>query len=170
MSAALPAVFIGLGSNLGDRERALSLARARLRQAGFAETAASSLYLTEPVGGPPQDWFLNQVIGGTTTLGPEELMSACLDAERALGRERGARNGPRTLDVDLLLYGDVVREGEGLVLPHPRLHERRFVLVPLVEIAPGALHPGQGASARALLARCADRAEVRRFQPAHAAR
>jgi 2-amino-4-hydroxy-6-hydroxymethyldihydropteridine diphosphokinase len=170
MSPALPAVFIGLGSNLGDRERALSLARARLRAAGFAETAQSSLYLTEPVGGPPQDWFLNQVIGGTTTLAPEELMRACLEAERAMGRERTVRNGPRTLDVDLLLYGEVVREGEPLVLPHPRLHERRFVLVPLVEIAPQALHPLQGATARELLLRCGDGAAVRLFQPAPAAR
>jgi 2-amino-4-hydroxy-6-hydroxymethyldihydropteridine diphosphokinase len=170
MSAAGPAVFIGLGSNVGDRERALSQARARLREAGFAETTKSALYLTEPVGGPPQDWFLNQVIGGATALAPEDLMRACLDAERALGRERTVRNGPRTLDVDLLLYGDVVREGAALVLPHPRLHERRFVLVPLVEIAPHARHPVLGATARELLDRCADRAEVGLFQRAPAER
>ena len=163
-------VFIGLGANLGDRELALARGRAALREAGFVETARSALYLTEPVGGPPQGWFLNQVIGGRTALSPEELMAACLGAERALGRERTVRNGPRTLDVDLLLYGAEVRDGERLVLPHPRLHERRFVLVPLVEIAPEARHPPLGATARELLARCADASEVRLFQGAPAGR
>jgi 2-amino-4-hydroxy-6-hydroxymethyldihydropteridine diphosphokinase len=168
--AAIPAVFIGLGSNVGDREGALARARALLREAGFVERGASSLYLTEPVGGPPQDWFLNQVIGGTSALDPEEMMRACLRAERALGRARTVRYGPRTLDVDLLLHGDAVRDGDLLSLPHPRLHERRFVLVPLVEIAPEARHPVFDATARELLLRCADRAEVRLFQPAHSAR
>lgn len=165
-----PAVFIGLGSNVGDRERALARARALLRQRGFEEDAASSLYLTEPVGGPPQDWFLNQVLGGRTALPPEELLQACLQVERELGRRRSVRNAPRTLDVDLLLHGDEVRDGPDLAVPHPRLHERRFVLVPLVQIAPRARHPVLGATAQELLRRCEDRSEVRLVQPAPAAR
>jgi 2-amino-4-hydroxy-6-hydroxymethyldihydropteridine diphosphokinase len=165
-----PAVFIGLGSNVGDREGTLARARVLLRTRGFAEERASSLYLTEPVGGPPQDWFLNQVLGGHTALSPEILLDACLQVELALGRHRSVRNAPRTLDVDLLLYGDVAREGPGLSVPHPRLHERRFVLVPLVEIAPQAWHPGLGATAQELLQRCDDRSEVRLVQQAPAAR
>jgi 2-amino-4-hydroxy-6-hydroxymethyldihydropteridine diphosphokinase len=163
-------VFIALGSNVGDREKALSRARVLLHEAGFRETTASTVYLTEPVGGPPQAWFLNQVIGGHTALSAEETLRACLGAEGALGRERTVRDGPRTLDVDLLLFGDAVMSTGSLVLPHPRLHERRFVLVPLAEIAPEVRHPVLGATVAELLARCADRAEVRPFQPAAAAR
>lgn len=165
-----PAVFIGLGSNVGDREKTLARARDRLLAHGFALEAASSLYLTEPVGGPPQGWFLNQVLGGRTDLAPEEMMQACLDVERELGRRRTVRNGPRTIDADLLLYGDEVRDTPLLALPHPRLHERLFVLVPLEEIAPLARHPRLGATVRELRGRCLDRSEVRRFQPAPAAR
>jgi 2-amino-4-hydroxy-6-hydroxymethyldihydropteridine diphosphokinase len=130
-----PAVFIGLGSNVGDREKALARARELLRGRGFEVEAASSLYLTEPVGGPPQDWFLNQVLGGRTVLAPEEMLQACLEVEHALGRRRLVRHGPRTLDLDLLLYGGEVRDTPELALPHPRMHERLFVLVPLAEIA-----------------------------------
>ena len=165
-----PAVFIGLGSNVGDRERWLADARGLLLARGFALQAQSALYLTEPVGGPPQKWFLNQVVGGRTDLSPEQMMEACLDVERALGRQRTVRNGPRTIDVDLLLFGDEVRTTEGLTLPHPRLHERRFVLEPLFEIAPDARHPGLRATVRELRARCADASQVRRFQPVPAAR
>jgi 2-amino-4-hydroxy-6-hydroxymethyldihydropteridine diphosphokinase len=162
------AVFLGLGSNLGDREAALLRARALLGARGFQETAASSLYLTEPVGGPPQGWYLNQALGGRTVLAPEELLQACLEVERALGRERSLRNAPRTLDVDVLLYGEEARTTAGLTLPHPRLHERLFVLVPLAEIAPRARHPVLGATIEDLRESCADRSAVRLFQPAAA--
>lgn len=165
-----PAVFIGLGSNVGDREQALARARALLGRLGFEEESASSLYLTEPVGGPPQGWFLNQALGGRTLLPPEDLMRACLRAEREIGRRRTVRNGPRTIDVDLLLYGDRVVRTEELVLPHPRLHERMFVLAPLAEIAPLARHPLLGATVEELRRRCPDRSEVRLFQPSPAAR
>jgi len=153
---------IGLGSNLGDREAALQQALEALGRRGFHVARRSSLYWTEPVGGPPQEWYLNAVAVGHTTLAPEDLLQACLDVERELGRVRGVRNGPRTLDADLLLYGNEVRRGEALAMPHPRLHERRFVLVPLCEIDPGARHPLLDLTAAELLARCPDRSRVLR--------
>ncbi len=103
------------------------------------------------------------MLEGATTLAPEQLLELALRVEREQGRERRERNGPRTLDVDLLLYGEEVRAGDPLTLPHPRLHERRFVLVPLCEIAPEVVHPGLGLSARQLLERCPDRSAVERF-------
>jgi 2-amino-4-hydroxy-6-hydroxymethyldihydropteridine diphosphokinase len=159
-------VFLALGSNLGDRERSLDDARRLLAERGFRETARSSIWLTEPVGGPPQDWYLNRVVGGETALSPEELLDAALATESGLGRVRGERNAPRTVDVDLLFHGDERRDGPRLVLPHPRLHERRFVLVPLAEIAPRFRHPLLGTTVAELLARCPDTSEVRPYSAA----
>ncbi|MGE5125760.1 MAG: 2-amino-4-hydroxy-6-hydroxymethyldihydropteridine diphosphokinase [Betaproteobacteria bacterium] len=161
-----PPVFLGLGSNLGDREAAIDEALRQLAERGFETLLRSSLWLTEPVGGPPQGWFLNAAAGGRTALSPEALLAACLDTERALGRVRTVRNGPRTIDVDLLLYGEQRIERPGLVVPHPRLHERRFVLAPLAEIAPHLAHPTLGATIEELLARCPDAARVERRTPA----
>ena len=158
--AGRPSVFLSLGANVGDREANLRAALHGLEGRGFHVTALSSLYLTEPVDAPPQEWFLNAVAGGETALSPEALLQACLDTERALGRVRDAPRGPRTIDVDLLLHGSEVRPGPGLVLPHPRMAERRFVLVPLAEIAPGARHPVLGLTAAEMLRRCPDRAQV----------
>jgi 2-amino-4-hydroxy-6-hydroxymethyldihydropteridine diphosphokinase len=154
-------VYLGLGSNLGDRATALVRARGLLQVKGFSTLARSSTWLTEPVGGPPQGWFLNEVLGGETALSPEELLAACLATERELGRVRGERFGPRTIDVDVLFYEDLRRDSPGLVLPHPRLHERLFVLAPLSEIAPHLRHPVLGLTVTEMRARCPDRSQVR---------
>jgi 2-amino-4-hydroxy-6-hydroxymethyldihydropteridine diphosphokinase len=104
-------------------------------------------------------------VGGETDLSPRDLLQACLAIESAAGRVRELRNGPRTLDLDVLLFGDTVLREPGLELPHPRLHERRFVLVPLAEIAPDARHPVLGLSVALLLERCADRSQVELLAP-----
>jgi len=154
-------VYLGLGSNLGDRAAALVRARGLLQVKGFSTHARSSTWLTEPVGGPPQGWFLNEVLGGETALSPEELLAACLATEKELGRVRGERFGPRTIDVDVLFYEDLRRDSPGLALPHPRLHERLFVLAPLAEIAPHLRHPVLGLTVTEMRARCPDRSQVR---------
>ena len=160
-----PRVFLGLGSNLGERERALERALVLLEQRGFEIKRRSSLYLTEPVGGPPQDWYLNMVAEGACALPPEELLAACLDIERGLGRTREVRWGPRTIDIDLLLYGNERRATAALALPHPRLQERQFVLVPLAEIAPRLRHPVLHLTTRELRRRCVDTSRVVPYSP-----
>jgi 2-amino-4-hydroxy-6-hydroxymethyldihydropteridine diphosphokinase len=156
-----PAVFLGLGSNLGDREAAIDAALARLAARGVSVRARSSTWLTEPVGGPPQGWFLNAAASVGTALEPRELLAAALEVEREMGRVRSERNGPRTIDVDILLFGDRRIDEPGLTVPHPRLHERRFVLAPLAEIAPSLVHPALGLTIAALLERCPDPSLVR---------
>jgi 2-amino-4-hydroxy-6-hydroxymethyldihydropteridine diphosphokinase len=139
------AVFLCLGSNVGDRHGQIAGGLAELERGSLSVTARSSVYETEPVGGEDQPWFLNQVIRGTTRLEPISLLEACKQIESLFGREpTEVRFGPRTLDVDILLYGDRVITGERLTIPHPRMHERRFVLVPLVEIAPRLVDPRNG--------------------------
>jgi 2-amino-4-hydroxy-6-hydroxymethyldihydropteridine diphosphokinase len=165
-----PRVFLGLGSNLGDRAAAIDAALLELGQRGFETLRRSATWLTEPVGGPPQGWFLNAAVAGETQLSPEALLAACLETERALGRVRTVRDGPRTIDVDLLLYGERRLEQPGLVVPHPRLHERRFVLAPLAEIAPELVHPALQATIGELLARCPDTSHVERWSPGVEAR
>jgi 2-amino-4-hydroxy-6-hydroxymethyldihydropteridine diphosphokinase len=155
-----PPVFLGLGSNVGDRDENLGRGLELLEGRGFRVTASSAVYETEPVGGPPQGPFLNMVARGETLLTPEELLAACLRTERDLGRVRDVPLGPRTLDIDVLLYGDLVRDSPDPVLPHPRLHERLFVLVPLAEVGPRALHPRLGLTAAELRDRCRDTSRV----------
>jgi 2-amino-4-hydroxy-6-hydroxymethyldihydropteridine diphosphokinase len=157
---ARPGVFLGLGSNLGDRQRLIERAIARLEQRGFRVSERSSLYQTEPVGGPPQGPYLNMVVAGECALGPEELLGVCLETERELERTRDVRHGPRTIDIDLLLYGDEQRDSAQLTLPHPRLHQRLFVLVPLAEIAPTARHPRLQLTAAELRQLCPDTSQV----------
>ena len=145
--------YIALGSNLGDRENHLRSAIAALRQFGRIE-AVSSFYETDPVGDISQSNFLNAAVALTTALQPEELLKALLRIEQQQGRDRNTSppKGPRTLDMDLLSYGDEMMETTSLTLPHPELAQRLFVLVPLAEIAPHWTHPGSGKTAARLLA------------------
>jgi len=138
--------YVGLGANLGDREGALRRALEALdAQEGIDVAAVSTLSETDPVGYLDQPLFLNAAARLETELAPRELLETLLRVERELGRDRsGPRFGPRTIDLDLLLYGELELDEEGLTVPHPRLHERRFVLEPLAELAPGLLIPGRG--------------------------
>jgi 2-amino-4-hydroxy-6-hydroxymethyldihydropteridine diphosphokinase len=139
--------FIGLGGNLGDREGTLRAAVRRLGGLpGTAVTRLSTFRDTEPVGYLDQPRFLNGVAEVETRLSPRELLDELLELERAFGRDRSASppQGPRTLDLDLLLYGDETIAEPGLVVPHPRLHERAFVLEPLAELDPCLVVPGRG--------------------------
>ena len=120
----------------------------------------SGLYRTEPVGGPPQSWYVNQVAEVAFEAEPLELLRICQSIESLHGRKRAGRNAPRTLDLDILLFGDRVLVTPELTIPHPRFRERRFVLVPLVEIAPDVHDPISGLTLRELLARCPDRSAV----------
>jgi 2-amino-4-hydroxy-6-hydroxymethyldihydropteridine diphosphokinase len=138
----MPLAFLALGSNLGDRRAHLSAALEALRQAGVSVERVSSLYETRPVGGPAgQGDYLNACVQVRTQLEPLELLRLLLRIEESLGRVRRERFDPRSIDLDLLLYEDRVLADPELTLPHPRLHERLFVLIPLAEIAPGAIHP-----------------------------
>jgi 2-amino-4-hydroxy-6-hydroxymethyldihydropteridine diphosphokinase len=140
--------YIGLGSNLGDRQAYLDQAIQALQERADVEvTHVSSYYEYEPEGGPPgQGLYLNAVIEVQTDLPAAELLRTLLDIERGLGRVRNERRGPRTIDLDLLLYGDAVLDESGLVVPHPAMHERAFVLEPFAEIAPQVVHPVLGKS------------------------
>jgi 2-amino-4-hydroxy-6-hydroxymethyldihydropteridine diphosphokinase len=145
--------YLGLGSNLGDRAAALAGALAALRaRPGIEVTRVSSLYATDPVGPVPQGEFLNAAAEVRTRLGPRELLAACLEIEAGLGRLRTERWGPRAIDLDLLLFGELRMEEPDLVLPHPRMRERAFVLAPLAEIAPARLLEGRTLAAWAAAA------------------
>lgn len=152
---------IGLGANLDDPAAQVEYALAELdRLPDTRLVARSSLYASAPVGYVDQPDFINAVAQIETALAPRALLTALLDIEHRHGRERSFRNAPRTLDLDLLLHGDSVLETPQLVLPHPRMHERAFVLAPLAEIAPRAVIPGRGRT-DALLAAVAGQAVER---------
>jgi 2-amino-4-hydroxy-6-hydroxymethyldihydropteridine diphosphokinase len=142
----VPTAYIGLGSNLGDREATLRRALARLNAApGIRVLAVSGFRETDPVGFKEQPKFVNAVAAVETELEPRRLLETLLAIEQAMGRTRqGQRFGPRTIDLDLLLYDGVTVDEPGLRVPHPRLHERTFVLEPLAELDPGLIVPGRG--------------------------
>lgn len=155
--------FIGLGSNLGDRAGNLLLGIRGMLSAGLPVTRLSQIYETEPVDTFPQPQFLNLVaeLVGPNLPPPQELMSQLLRIELSLGRMREKTKGPRTIDLDLLLYGDEKLETEALTLPHPRMHMRRFILVPLAELCPNLRHPTLKRTIEELLSETSDRSEVK---------
>lgn len=158
--------FVALGSNLEDPGQ--QIGRGLLEIAGLPATRlarASSLYRSDPVGYRNQPEFVNAVAAVETSLAPRALLEQLLEIERAHGRVRQFANAPRTLDLDIILYGDLALQEPGLAIPHPRMHERAFVLVPLVEIAPDVVVPGRG-RARDLL-RGVDAGSVTRLPPAN---
>jgi len=154
-------VYIALGSNLGNRAAMLARAVEAMNASGIRVTRQSSLYITEPVEAPGQPWFLNAVAEAETSLLPKQLLHALLKIERDLGRRRITPHGPRTIDLDILFYGSSVVRSRELQVPHPRLAQRRFVLVPLAQIAAEFRHPSLHKSVAQLLAETPDRSDVR---------
>ena len=155
-------VYISLGSNVGDRPANLRAAMERLNVVGSIK-AKSGFYETEPVELRDQPWFLNSVIGLETSLSPVALLKKVLAIEQEMGRIRMRDKGPRSIDIDIVLFGDDVVEERGLKIPHPAMQQRRFVLEPLAEIAPEALHPQLRKTARELLAGLPAGQRVRRL-------
>ena len=153
-------VYISLGSNLGDRASMIERAIAALNSADIRVTRQSSLYISEPVQSPGQPRFLNAAVEAGTSLLPLQLLHALLKIERALGRRRITPHGPRNIDLDLLFYGSSVIRSKELEVPHPRLTERRFVLIPLTQIAPEFRHPVLHKSMSQILAETPDRSGV----------
>jgi 2-amino-4-hydroxy-6-hydroxymethyldihydropteridine diphosphokinase len=133
-------IYLSLGSNIGDRAANLNVAIARLSLVGEV-VAVSAFYETEPVEVTSQPWFLNCVVALDTDKMPQQVLNALLKVEQDMGRRRIQNKGPRNIDIDILLFGDAVVEAKGLTIPHPALAQRRFVLEPLVEIAPEVCHP-----------------------------
>lgn len=149
-------VYLGLGSNLGDRGKNLQEALVQLERWGVKIIRASSIYETSPLGPQDQGWFFNMVVEGETKMEPEDLLTAISAIEKALKREKVIKWGPRTIDIDILYYDDRVIEAPGLSIPHPGIPDRRFVLLPMNEIASDHLHPVLQKTTSQLLKDCAD--------------
>ena len=157
-------VYLSLGSNIGDREPNLRAALDRLAAAGVRIRRVSPLYETEPVDLTAQRWFVNLVAEAETDLFPRQLLARTQRIERALGRIRTVPKGPRTIDIDILLYGNSIVRSDILEIPHPRMAERRFVLVPLADLAPALRHPATRLTVREMLD-AAPAAVVRPYSP-----
>lgn len=156
------AVYLSLGSNVGDRDENLKAAIAALPAAGVQVRRVSSFYETEPVDYLDQAWFLNCVVQAETELPPLELLRRLRGVEARMGSKKLIAKGPRLIDIDILLYGQETMDTSELQVPHPRMAQRRFMLVPLAEIAPGLRHPSWPGTAQELLAETPDKSEVRR--------
>ncbi|MHB1154434.1 MAG: 2-amino-4-hydroxy-6-hydroxymethyldihydropteridine diphosphokinase [Eubacteriales bacterium] len=158
-------VYIGLGSNLGDRQKHITKAIEMLKNTqGITVKTVSPIYETTPVGYSEQPDFLNCVVEIITSLSPYELLDACIFIENELGRKRTMKWGPRTIDLDILFYGELLVASDRLTIPHPLLHERGFVLLPLSDIAPDMLHPKLNVSIKALCEKLNyDTEKIKRF-------
>ncbi len=154
-------VYLALGSNLGDREAHLRQAIAELKGPELEIVKVSPVYETAPQGFLDQGWFLNLVVEAATTLFPMQLLKRCQRVERLMKRQRQIANGPRTIDIDILLYGTAIIRTKGLEAPHPRYRERRFVLEPLADIAPSLKDPVTKRNVREMLAEVIDQKVTR---------
>ena len=154
-------VYFSLGSNVGDRQRNLRTAIAALDEAGVKVRKISKIYETEPVDYLQQDWFLNCVVEGKTNRDSAELLQGLRGIEDKMGSAKPFAKGPRLIDLDILYFNDAVIDSAGLQIPHPRMADRRFVLVPLAEIAPSLRHPITQKTTAEMLQATGDRSEVR---------
>jgi 2-amino-4-hydroxy-6-hydroxymethyldihydropteridine diphosphokinase len=154
-------VLLSLGANLGNREDNITSAFDFLRESGILTDAhISSMYETEPVGYTDQPWFVNAVVSGNTTLSAEQLLIVCKSLEYLMGRRHRQRWHEREMDIDILIYGSRIFSSRPLTVPHPRMHERRFVMEPAAEVAPAAIHPRLHRTMHELLDSCTDNSVV----------